>query len=103
MNNFPEDRVIFFNLLKEKNLLFPFYMILLIFSSRYLANNELYIFIDGDRVKDMTGPGLVTNLSIYKYHKIDINLIAPDLVNEKYDYKYRIKEQIGNETLNFKI
>ncbi len=81
------------------------YTIVLIFSSRYLSNNERYIFIDDDRVKDMIGPGLVTNLSIYKYHKIDINLIAPDLINEKYDYKIknRINEQIRNGTLNFKI
>lgn len=125
------ERLALFNLLKEKKLLLPFniillilaiytfdnssiesiglvsfvfiYTIMLVFSSRYLSKSERYILVENNRVKDMIGPGLVMNLSIYKYHKIDIKSVAPDLINNKFDFKIknRINEQIRDRLLRF--
>ncbi len=123
-------RVTLFDVINEKKLLIPFYVvmvifviynfdsssfesiafvvfvvvytIMLIFSTRYISKNERYILVENNRIQDILGPGLFTKLSIHKYKRVNINSIAPDLLNSKYDHelKNRINELLKNQTLN---
>ena len=107
----------FYDFLYEKQLLLPFFILLsivsiysfdrsqlesillvlftviytirLLFSTRIARKNERYVYIEDNRVKNIAGPGIITLYSINKYIKVDLNVIAPDLINEKYDYKLK--------------
>ncbi len=98
--------IYYFDSSKLKSLIITFsivfYTIYLIFSTRIIPKNIRYVYIEDNHVKDIVGPGIVTVFSINKYKKIDLNVIAPDLINEKYDFKLkkRINEYLKNQSLD---
>lgn len=75
------------------------YTLILIIRTKYIPKNVRYVNIENNRVKKMFGPGIVTFISFKNYKKIELDNIAPDLINDKYDYKIksRINEYLKNK------
>ena len=95
--------IINFDETKTKSIVVTFlvflYTIYLLLCTRYVRKNERYIEIKNKRVKNILGPGMIILPSITKYKKVNIEKIAPDLMNSKYDYLLtkRINEYLKHE------
>ena len=95
--------IIYLNTSSARSLVFAIviniYVIYLLISTRYASKSERYVLAENKRVKKVLGPGIITDPSIWKCKKVQINLFAPDLVNEKYDFKLkeRLNDRLNNE------